>query len=99
MKRFYDDVDDLSIDVPAAHSLLEQLALKLYKERILSDSMLRALPSRYLCFKYKAAFYEPFSLHSTFSNVLYTYHLSYWSDLVFFITKVTVNTLVLKFMC
>jgi len=48
MKRLYDDIHDISVDVPAAYTLLETLANKLHSKHVLGDNWLKDLPSRYL---------------------------------------------------
>jgi len=48
MKHFYDDIHDISVDVPAAYTLLDTLANKLNSKNVLGDSLMKDLPSRYI---------------------------------------------------
>lgn len=46
VKRLYDDMPDICLDVPAAYCLLERLGTKLHREGVLSDALLKVMPSR-----------------------------------------------------
>jgi len=42
----YADIHDISVDVPAAYTLLETLANKLHSKHVLGESLMKELPSR-----------------------------------------------------
>jgi len=46
MRRMYADIDDISVDVPSAVTLLEQLVSKLKLAGTLSEDLAAELPSR-----------------------------------------------------
>ena len=46
MKRLFNDIHDIYLDVPAAYVLLEQFATKLHAERVLGNELLKDLPMR-----------------------------------------------------
>lgn len=46
IKRLYVDIHDISVDVPAAYTLLDTLANKLHSKHVLGDSLMKDLPSR-----------------------------------------------------
>jgi len=48
MKRLFADIHDISVDVPAAYTLLDTLANKLHSKQVLGDSLMKDLPSRYV---------------------------------------------------
>jgi len=46
MRRMFMDIDDISVDVPSALTLLEQIVSKLKASGTLSDELAAELPSR-----------------------------------------------------
>lgn len=46
MKRICDDLPDISVDVPNAHVILEQLGTKLLEFKVISETLYRDLPVR-----------------------------------------------------
>ena len=44
--RIYEDMPDICIDVPTAYTLLERIANKLHAAGVMSDSLMKDLPSR-----------------------------------------------------
>jgi programmed cell death protein 4 len=46
MTRIYNDINDISLDVPAAFTLIEQLVGKLQAAHVITDKMIANLPSR-----------------------------------------------------
>ena len=46
MKRVFDDMPDICIDVPAAYTLLEQLGGQLYQHGCLSEAIYKEMPAR-----------------------------------------------------
>jgi len=46
MRRIFTDIDDISVDVPSAMTLLEQIISKLKAAGILSDELAAELPSK-----------------------------------------------------
>jgi len=46
MRRIFMDIDDVSVDVPSALTLLEQIVSKLKAAGTLSDELAAELPSR-----------------------------------------------------
>ena len=47
MRRLFNDMHDISLDVPAAYALLDQLATRMHAEGMMSDALMKDLPSRY----------------------------------------------------
>jgi programmed cell death protein 4 len=46
MKRLFNDIHDINLDVPAAYSLLDQLVGKLKAEGMVSEALMASLPSK-----------------------------------------------------
>ena len=49
MKRLYDDIQDISLDVPNASALLDRLCTKFFENKILSETIYKELTARFLC--------------------------------------------------
>ena len=47
MRRIYDSMPEISIDVPTAYVLLEKLGEKMNKNHLLTAALLKDLPARY----------------------------------------------------
>jgi programmed cell death protein 4 len=45
-QRIYDDIQDISLDIPLAYIILERFVQRCYNIGILSEKMLKNLPSR-----------------------------------------------------
>lgn len=45
-QRVYDDIQDISIDIPLAYIILERFAQRCHNLGVLSEKMLKNLPSR-----------------------------------------------------
>lgn len=45
-QRVYDDIQDISIDIPLAYIILERFVQRCYNLGILSEKMMKNLPSR-----------------------------------------------------
>ena len=48
--RVYDNIGDISLDVPNAYALMEKFAMLCNKEGFISDALLKDLPQRYFQF-------------------------------------------------
>ena len=48
MKRVFDDMPDICLDVPAAYTLLEQLGGQLYQHGCLTDTLYKDMPARWV---------------------------------------------------
>jgi hypothetical protein len=48
IKRLYGDIDEICLDVPAGHVLLEQIVNKLHSQNVLSSDLALAMPARYV---------------------------------------------------
>lgn len=48
MKRVFEDMPDICLDVPAAYTLLEHLGNKMYTVGILTEEIYKELPARYV---------------------------------------------------
>lgn len=46
-RRLFRDMPDVSLDVPAAHTLLEELGTKLHAEGVISSRLLHEIPAKY----------------------------------------------------
>ena len=46
MRRMYADIHDITVDVPSASTLLEQLVAKLQTAGIIPDQLAKELPAR-----------------------------------------------------
>jgi hypothetical protein len=47
MKRLFGDIDEISVDVPAAHVLLQQIVNKLRVRGVMNDELARCMPQRF----------------------------------------------------
>lgn len=45
-QRVYDDIQDISLDIPLAYILLERFVQRCYNIGVLSEKMMKNLPSR-----------------------------------------------------
>lgn len=45
-QRVFDDIQDISLDIPLAYIILERFVQRLYNARIVSDKITKNLPSR-----------------------------------------------------
>ena len=45
-ERVYDNMPEMSLDVPAAYGILERFVLRCRKEGIISDDLVRKMPTR-----------------------------------------------------
>ena len=45
-ERVYDNMPEMSLDVPAAYAILERFVLRCRKEGIISDELVRKMPTR-----------------------------------------------------
>lgn len=45
-QRVYDDIQDISIDIPLAYIILERFVQRCYNLGVLSEKMMKNLPSR-----------------------------------------------------
>lgn len=45
-RRVYDDIQDISLDIPLAYIILERFVQRCFKLGILSDKMIKDLPTR-----------------------------------------------------
>ena len=45
-QRVYDDIQDISLDIPLAYIILERFVQRCYNLALLSEKMLKNLPSR-----------------------------------------------------
>jgi len=45
-QRVYDDLQDISLDIPLAYNILERFVRRCYNLSLLSEKMLKSLPSR-----------------------------------------------------
>ena len=45
-QRVYDDLPDISLDIPLAYIILERFVQRCYNLNVLSEKMLKTLPSR-----------------------------------------------------
>lgn len=45
-QRVFDDIQDISLDIPLAYIILERFITRLYNMAIVSEKMMKALPSR-----------------------------------------------------
>ena len=48
MKRVFDDMPDICLDVPAAYSLLEQLGGQLYQHGCFPEALYKEMPARWV---------------------------------------------------
>jgi hypothetical protein len=48
MKRLFGDIDEISVDVPAGHLLLQQLVSKLRAQGVLNNELAMCMPSRFV---------------------------------------------------
>jgi len=75
MKRLYNDIHDISVDVPAAYTLLDTLANKLHSKHVLGDNLMTELPSRlppiiFACnYYYYESCFLPTPLHAWIGSV------------------------------
>jgi programmed cell death protein 4 len=45
-QRVYDDIQDISLDIPLAYIILERFIQRLYNANIVSEKVIKNLPSR-----------------------------------------------------
>ena len=47
IKRIFDEMPDICIDVPAAYTVLEKMGDKMFQLGVLSEALYKDLPARY----------------------------------------------------
>lgn len=50
MKRIFNEMPDICIDVPAAYSVLEKMGDKMFQSGVLSEALYKDLPAKYLTY-------------------------------------------------
>ena len=58
VKRIFDEMPDICIDVPAAYSVLEKMGDKMFQLGVLSEALYKDLPARYFSNREYPHFYS-----------------------------------------